>query len=263
LFEGNQGAAFKADVVHASSSLVTSFRGYYRGWETGKTSETIPAYLYALSRFYNLIGNVLGVAGYHTVYQDTPPCSGQTTIVKMGCGGPVDDDFVPDSTLRWGNYDVVTAANRWCGDSSNTGWATTCASTSEVPTGLTNYPVTVPATETLPASFYLASRPSWYAASIPFPAVGPDVTGGNVGQCSGGTMDKNAALVVGQCTGGGTLTASLAGGRVNANPAMRCYLSVMGGAADGSGGPLTFNANSCYAASPPAPPTIVTSTFIL
>src|SRR5271157_454072 len=86
----------------------------------------------------------------------------------------------------------------------------------------------------LPASFYLSTKPSWWTANVSWPAIGPDVTGG---------------------TGPGghaSLTAS--------NPAQFCYLVTMGGSEGGAGSPLTFSEAQCYASSsgsnpPPTAPT--------
>jgi hypothetical protein len=69
-----------------------------------------------------------------------------------------------------------------------------------------------------PPSYYLAAKPSWWG-SLPWPGIGSDVTGG---------------------TGPGghaSLTAS--------NPAMNCYINVMGGAEGGPGSPKTFNPSAC------------------
>ena len=71
-------------------------------------------------------------------------------------------------------------------------------------------------TKSLPASFYLVSRPAWWG-SIPYPATGPDVTGG---------------------TG--------AGRHSYGNPAQWCYTKVMGRKDGGAGGPLAFKAKNCY-----------------
>jgi hypothetical protein len=68
----------------------------------------------------------------------------------------------------------------------------------------------------LPASFYLAGKPTWWG-SLPFPAIGPDVKGG---------------------TGPGSHSYG--------NPAQNCYLKVLGGTDGGLGGPLPFNAGNCY-----------------
>jgi hypothetical protein len=68
----------------------------------------------------------------------------------------------------------------------------------------------------LPSSLYLSGKPSWWG-SMPFPATGPDVTGG-IGP----------------------------GGHSYGNPGEKCYLKVMGGSDGGTGGPLVFNAGRCY-----------------
>src|SRR5436309_12565735 len=104
----------------------------------------------AYSRFYNLIGNVLGQSGTSNGYQ-----SGSKPIYRIGGGNSANGVTVPSDSLvaatlmRWGNYDVVTGAVRWYGNSSDSGWTPICGSTSEVPTGLGNYPNAVPASTTL------------------------------------------------------------------------------------------------------------------
>jgi len=68
----------------------------------------------------------------------------------------------------------------------------------------------------LPASFYLAAKPSWWGA-MPYPATGPDVVAG--------TGPK---------------------GHSYGNPARACYVKTMGGSDGGAGSPLRFNAAQCY-----------------
>ena len=80
--------------------------------------------------------------------------------------------------------------------------------------GLTNWVAGV--THYLPASLYLSRKPAWWG-SMPFPAIGPDVTGGDG-----------------------------PGGHSYGNPARECYLHVMGGVDGGAGSPLVFNAARCY-----------------
>jgi hypothetical protein len=65
--------------------------------------------------------------------------------------------------MRWGNYDVTTGAPRFM--------------SAEVPSGLSQYGNAVPSGQALPASFYMASKPSWWG-SAPWPAIGPDISGG-------------------------------------------------------------------------------------
>jgi len=80
----------------------------------------------------------------------------------------------------------------------------------------------VPATHSLPSSFYLTTKPIWWGP-MPWPAIGPDVTGG---------------------TGPGGFSYAI--------PAQACYNN---SAKDGSG-ILIFDANACYYSQQrPAPPT--------
>jgi hypothetical protein len=117
------------------------------------------------------------------------------------------DPLVAKTLMRWGNYDTANGAARF--------------EPSEVPSGIGKYANAVPATRTLPASFYLAAKPSWWPASKAWPPVGPDVTGGNIAGLNG---------------------------HANTIPAEDCYHHAMGGPADGSGNVLTFSASSCYGA---------------
>src|SRR5581483_6473395 len=74
------------------------------------------------------------------------------------------DTRVGATVLRWGNYDVFSNAVRW--------------NSSEVPSGISPYANAVPASTTLPASFYLPGRPSWWGTpwgTPAWPAIGPDV----------------------------------------------------------------------------------------
>ena len=113
--------------------------------------------------------------------------------------------------MRWGNYDTVNNAARFVA--------------SEVPTGLSLYANPLPGSQVLPASLRLVSRPGFWATpwgTPPWPAIGPDVSGGNVPGL---------------------------GGHANNIPAQLCYAnspidSGYPGAADR--GVLLFNATRCY-----------------
>jgi hypothetical protein len=122
------------------------------------------------------VGNVLGTAGYHTNYSsEAPNGTGSTchkSVFALGWGGNCsnggiipNDPLVAATIMRWGNYDTVTQSARFVA--------------SEVPSGLSKYANPVPGNQTLPASLYLSARPYWWPASTPWPAIGPDVTGGD------------------------------------------------------------------------------------
>jgi hypothetical protein len=75
------------------------------------------------------------------------------------------DAKVASTLLRWGNYDYFNDAARFVA--------------SEIPSG-----VPMPADQVIPKSYYYAARPSWFAAAVAWPPIGPDVTGGT-GDTSG------------------------------------------------------------------------------
>ena len=140
----------------------------------GHERSTDPIYLFTFSRYFNLIGNVLGKPGYHTTYECSPPDgkNGDTSIYLIGWSGNgghtgsvlKDDPAVAGTLMRWGNYDTVTREAQW--------------KASEVPSGLSLLANPVPSDRHLPSSFYLSAKPSWWGR-MPWPAVGPDVTGGD------------------------------------------------------------------------------------
>jgi hypothetical protein len=181
-------------------------------------------------RYYNIVGNVLGTSGYHTNYQVVPSSTsdggnsslGDVSIYALGYSGNegtifsgIPNDLLTASTLmRWGNYDTVNNAVRWVAG--------------ENASAAPGYPGLSSPSQTLPASFYLNAQPSWWG-SMPWPAIGPDVTGGNIANV---------------------------GGHAYLTPAANCYLNVMGAMTDGSSGILSFNASNCYSsAALPAAPT--------
>jgi hypothetical protein len=234
LIEGNVGAGFGSDNTHGTHNFMTLFRNYMVGWESGKSQQTIPIHMYAGSRFYNVVGNVLGRSGYHSNYEcaatsTTGSCgSGDESIYVLGFSdnggshGSYSNDLLTKTTLmRWGNYDVVNNAARF--------------QAADVPSSLAQFANPVPASQALPASFYRSARPAWWG-SMPWPAIGPDVTGGNIANV---------------------------GGHAHMIPAQVCYSNVMNGPADGSGNVLNFDAASCYASSSvvrPQPPLNLTLT---
>ncbi len=223
LFESNIGNGFTGDNFHGTHNLITSFRDYWMGWQpacwisgsyptatfSSCNNNFVAVDLRAYSRFYNIIGDILGTSGIHSSYQ-----TGSKSIYGLGSGnteGSVtvpSDSLVASTLMRWGNYDTVNAAVRWVA--------------SEVPSGLSAYANPVPQTQTLPPSLFRASKPTWWPASKPWPAIGPDVAGGNIAGVAGHAY---------------TL------------PAQDCYTNLMKGPTSGTGTVLTFSASQCYTSS--------------
>ena len=234
LFEGNYFNGLDADNQHGNSPLTTVFRNWLPGNQPSpynKTEQTQSFGVDAKARAWNVVGNVLGTPGYHNNYETSPNTSSSncnTSIyalgwgsVGAGCSTPgvpesvaSPDPTVATSMLRWGNYDTVHASVQW--------------NAAEVPTtGMTWVKGNaVPASHSLPISFYYNAKPSWWASAFttpPFPPIGPDVTGG---PGPGGFAYQNLAYL---CFANGTF----------------------------SNGMLNFDANNCYSGSTtvPAPPT--------
>lgn len=119
------------DFTHGSSSHQTLFRNRIIGHEPGKEKNQVCVFLQSYNRKWNIIGNMLGDPGFHTVYE-SPPGSDARAIYKLeGDSAEVMD------LLRYGNYDVVN--------------------------GIDSYTPTKP----LPASLYLAEKPAWLDGAWP------------------------------------------------------------------------------------------------
>jgi hypothetical protein len=242
LYEGNHGNYYDGDVIHGTHNLMTLFRNRLTGPQIscyasgssyatsayGSCNNDLQAIRFdSFSRMYSAIGNVLGTTGTNTVYMNGSPTN---SVYRIGGGnGSVPSDPNVAATLMlWGNCD------------SASGFGACRFVSSEVPSALsgTQAPFTnpVPASNALPASFYHASKPSWWPAGKAWPAIGPDVSGGNISGVSG-----HAYTI----------------------PAQDCYLNVMGGLADGTGPVLSFNATRCYgqtSSTGPQPPSNLKAT---
>jgi hypothetical protein len=256
LFEGNEGTGLYSDNAHGTHHFQTIFRSAMNGFQqdnsTIPTQPLVPLMLDAFSRFYNVIGNVLGSPAVpHSVYQEIETQYQDVEIYDIGWGDEIPNDpNVQRTLMRWGNYSVVAQSSD---TPTNSGIRFV---SSEVPSGITNFANPVPSSNTLPPSFYLSSKPSWWGGSIPWPAVGPDVSSGNLNICVGGTNRGAYVLNSGQCPG--STLAGLAG-RANAIPALNCYYNVMGGDPLGAGSALNFNATACYGAATSQLPVAPTS----
>ena len=186
LFEANNMGTFFSDNIHGTHFFNTLYRNHFdaHNHNPGGVTADGGIVLWGRNRFFNLLGNVFGASQY-TQYQLLLADSGNT-VYQLGdkgncsnCGALADDSNVNRTLMRWGNWDNVTSTND-TGTNDSTG---TRFVGSEVPRGITNFPNAVPASQSLPASLYLADRPSaWWkvGSTIPaWPPIGPDVSGGD------------------------------------------------------------------------------------
>lgn len=198
LSEGNQTPKSNEDDTWGTHFLNTFFRNYWSGADPPFViGGTTPFGLGvgAFSRFDNAIGNSIG-STFLTNYQSTISSPQNTPAYEFNNGSPT-DTLTETGFMRWGNCDTVTGT---CRNQS-----------SEVPTSLSGnavpYQNTVPSSNALPCSFFLAGYTStscsahssggtglsWWkvctawssfpsscssTSTPPFPATGSDVTGG-------------------------------------------------------------------------------------
>jgi hypothetical protein len=246
LLEGNVMTQFYGDSVWGSSSDTTAFRNWFVGTNhvcapasvrgtvscSGKNGyygyQAARAVQFSyLSTRNNFVGNLLGSSQMQAIAVSNKliPQSSEVEFPQVrnysaaqlwtfgygsegddglstGCGGGAPPCHLEGNSARQllhGNYENL---------GNTTVWAS----------GLPH---------TLPASFFQGAKPAWWG-SLPYPAMGPDVTGG-----------------------------SGPGSHSFGNPAQYCYTKIMGGVDGGQGSPLPFNAGNCYATdklalSPPA-----------
>ena len=226
LFEGNVGDKFQADSIWGSSSHNTVFRNWFRGSRqyvppqngrgalqpTNAQWENQNTFAYSidfLSQFNNMVGNISGsshLQAQGAVNMKISPASGggNPACYRFGYDSETDAAVSPNNAYNTafmhGNYDCVAGTFQW--DSNHTD-------------------------HTLPPSFFLSSKPAWFG-SVPWPAIGPDVSGG---------------------TGPGGFTYRI--------PAQLCFENA---AKDGTGRPI-FDPVACYGdQNGPAPPDNVTAT---
>jgi hypothetical protein len=237
LHEGNNYGNVTLDINHGPHHFQTYFRNFLNGAVNQVTAVYEAGAMFAVnSRFVNMVGNVIGgtssgYSGYENnlglpagneiyVLGTKTPCSFCTTLTP--------DANVKRTLLRWGNYDSVTAGTRWCvaplPANCGTGAGGSGTPQNEVPSAIANYPNAVPSSQTLPPSLYLSAAPSWFTfMGVPWPPIGPDVTGG-------------PSLGV--------------GGHAYKIPARVCYESLSDDAAFPSSSPRikSFNRVTCYGA---------------
>lgn len=222
LHEGGNTTYNFIDNIHGTAYGVTGFRSRYRAQDTprkfdGQTG-IVAHWSAAFNRGHNIVDSVLGTFTNGLTYYEKTGAYGGPTIYNAGWQAEtyqVPWDFLAKATmLRWGNYDICTASGtsstttlgipcaqragsngiRFCGNSSNTGWATTCLDAggnpvSEIPTasfppGINGNPIPTKGDTTIgqapfPASFYLPGQPDFWqtAWGTPgWPAIGSDVT---------------------------------------------------------------------------------------
>jgi hypothetical protein len=252
LFEGNVANSVALDAFWGSGGNTTFFRNQFRAVDTiaspqsaGRNNVNWSSFQLANQQMngeqiafphtnVNSIGNVMGSADAITA---------ASTLYNSGAP-PFTSTIVPPATRNYSNFfDAASVGYDTGSDTNGSGIPSSLAGKAAgtyFQNGnfdiASNTVIWNGASRALPASFYKSSKPSWFG-SVPWPAMGPDVTGGNV-------------------------DTSVLAGHVHAIPAEACYNNT----ARDSAGIKLFDPTVCYAggggtsSNPPAPPTGLTAT---
>ena len=160
LFEGNIGYKGRGDFVNGSSSHATFFRNQWLGYDASvpTTGANWAMEIGKGCLYYSAVGNVLGVASPTPLYEAENATIGYNSqyIYKLGYIDEGDvtpsgnDPNVKLTLYRHGNFDFATGTTIW--DPAN-------------------------ADHTLPASLYLAAKPSWWTpVATAWPGIGSDLS---------------------------------------------------------------------------------------
>ena len=160
LWEGNSVTSYWSDYTQGSASHNTLFRNHVRGNNTTLTLDSNPwlwvcVEIEQYNRYVNLVGNVIGNSSFTTgtVVCNSSNCGAtKPYIYRFGyssSGGSYSDSASYSTAILQGNYDYVTDGVAAWADSDHT----------------------------LANSLYYNSQPSWWTNGIPWPPIGPYVTG--------------------------------------------------------------------------------------
>jgi hypothetical protein len=125
LWEGNYCEdKLLADWTHGSASHGTVFRNRITGENGIGDSRTCISVEY-YNRYWNIVGNILGVDGFQNKYlqhSGSPDAGTEGSIVKIGGEININSDFTPSDAASYttgsfillhGNYDYVTDGQNW------------------------------------------------------------------------------------------------------------------------------------------------------
>ena len=156
LFEGNviSGAYFSSDNYWGSNANNTLFRNRIF-MNYSQVDQQYDLGVHSNQTYYNIVGNVLGVAGRETAYQinATPYAPSSAYVYETGDSGTAGAAY--STMLRHANWDGYHQAQVSCNSSGEPGCQGATSDT------------------TLSSSLYYSSSPSWYCSESTYPAVNP------------------------------------------------------------------------------------------
>ena len=190
LYEGNVSPKFQNDGYHGSGSNDTVFRNWFHGTSPGTERFGICVNLNRFTRYYNIVGNVLGCKGYTWIYdncnEDFRGFGYEQHFIymlgmpNMGNGAFNGKTVQPSKGITWADWERYSASEPGKGPGPG-GFQELDLDVAATTLRLGNYNYKdngVPASESLkgkklPTSLYLEKKPEWFG-KLAWPPFGPD-----------------------------------------------------------------------------------------
>lgn len=177
LYEGNIGESFQCDGYFGSTSEITVFRNWFRGYCPDTTQNWKCVILNRFSRNISVVGNVLGQTGYTWILDagTTQPSYANKYIYVFGYPNMGNGTYSGTAQLSegdaWADFGGTPGAGGFQELDLDVRATTILKGNYNTQTG------GVPSTEalgsdTLPDSLYQPSKPSWFGG-LAWPAFGP------------------------------------------------------------------------------------------
>ncbi len=208
LWEGNVGVYAESDGYFGGASHHTLFRNWFSGTHPDQAVGRIAVALKRWTYYFNLVGNVFGIPNYNNSVGTLNGAGQYEALSRYNGSFPVIYQFgfpnvgnnwgtgltnpphlpvpvtKPEDLIRDDGTAITTISNQTLDANFSNGQFDLNVAATTYRHGnfdyVSNAVVWHPAVNgrVLPASMYLSSKPAWFG-NLPFPAIGPDVSGGN------------------------------------------------------------------------------------
>jgi hypothetical protein len=206
LWEGNSGASIIQDGYHGGASQHTVFRNKLDGLnETYPTQHRSLINLCRYSRYFNVVGNILGDASWTPTLYELTSGTGTNNVYRLGYPHMGNDGYIegqppegltdPDTEGGLDNQTQATLARHLNYD-YKTGAIRTCDNETEGCNGITG--------DTLPDSLYLTSKPSWFGSCI-WPPIDPVLPTANMIPAKARYLGLSCTALKGSFSGSGAM----------------------------------------------------------
>jgi hypothetical protein len=187
LYEGNVAPRFQCDGYHGSASHDTAFRNWFHGTSSQTDQFWICVNLNRFTRYYNIVGNVLGCRGYPWLYEVEDVGFGYDKhyfysfgFPNMGNGWSNGQTVQPSQGRYWADWERMLASEpgKGPGPSGFQEWDLDVKATTLLKGNYNYRDQGVPDSESLggvalPRSLYRTEKPAWFG-DLSWPPFGPD-----------------------------------------------------------------------------------------